>query len=72
MAWTPEAEEKLRKLWKQGRTASQIAEEIATIPGPKHDPTPRGLTRNMVIGKARRLGLEARPSPIRYKDNGIT
>ena len=34
-------------------TASQIAEELG------------GVSRNAVIGKAHRLGLEARPSPVK-------
>ena len=48
MSWTTEKEEKLKKLWKKGHTASQIA----TILG--------DTTRNAVIGKAHRLNLEAR------------
>ena len=48
MSWTPEREDKLRELWKKGRTASQIA----TLLG--------NTTRNAVIGKAHRLNLEAR------------
>ena len=48
MSWTPEREAKLRKLWKKGHTASQIANIIGTT------------TRNAVIGKAHRLNLEAR------------
>ena len=70
MAWTPESENKLRELWSDGRSASQIAEEIGAIPGPKHDPTPRAVSRNMVIGKARRLGLASRQSPIIRKAQG--
>tara|TARA_B100001013_G_C24376255_1_gene350229 strand:+ start:54 stop:551 length:498 start_codon:yes stop_codon:yes gene_type:complete len=50
MSWTPEREAKLRKLWKKGHTASQIANIIGTT------------TRNAVIGKAHRLNLEARAS----------
>jgi len=48
MSWTPEREEKLRKLWKKGHSGS----EIASILG--------NTTRNAVIGKAHRLKLEAR------------
>lgn len=51
MGWGPETESELRRLWDEGRTASQIARAI-------------GVTRNAVIGKARRLGLDPRPSPI--------
>ena len=48
MSWTTEKQEKLKKLWKQGLTASQIATELADT------------TRNAVIGKAHRLNLESR------------
>ena len=48
MSWTPERESELRKLWKKGHTASQIATLIG------------GTTRNAVIGKAHRLKLERR------------
>lgn len=51
--WTEERIEQLKALWAKGRTASQIAEEIG------------GVNRNQVIGKAHRLDLPARPSPIR-------
>lgn len=51
--WTDYQTDALRDLWDEGKTASEIAEELGG-----------GVTRNMVIGKAHRLGLEARPSPI--------
>lgn len=57
MEWTEQRIEMLRKLWGQGQTASQIA----TLLG--------GVTRNAVIGKAHRLGLTGRPSPIK-RDGG--
>lgn len=53
MQWTEERTEQLRHLWLQGNTASQIAARLG------------GITRNAVIGKAHRLGLSSRPSPIR-------
>ncbi len=53
MAWTEEREETLRKLWASGVTASQIAEELGDI------------SRNAVIAKAHRLGLQSRPSPVK-------
>jgi GcrA cell cycle regulator len=53
MAWTDERIDQLKRLWGQGMTASQIAEELG------------GVSRNAVIGKAHRLGLEARPSPVK-------
>lgn len=52
MSWTDDRVELLKKLWGQGKTAS----EIATILG--------GVTRNAVIGKAHRLKLSSRISPI--------
>ncbi len=53
MEWTEQRIEILRKLWGQGQTASQIAAILG------------GITRNAVIGKAHRLGLTGRPSPIK-------
>lgn len=49
MSWTPERNAALSRLWDQGASASEIAREL----GP-------GFNRNMVIGKAHRLGLKAR------------
>ena len=48
MSWTPEREEKLRKLWKKGHSGSEIAGILGNT------------TRNAVIGKAHRLKLETR------------
>ena len=48
MSWTTERERKLKELWKNGHTASQIAEMLGDT------------TRNAVIGKAHRLNLQAR------------
>ena len=53
MSWTDERIERLKKMWSQGATASQIADELG------------GVSRNAVIGKAHRLGLEQRPSPVK-------
>jgi GcrA cell cycle regulator len=53
MAWTEERIDRLKKMWTQGATASEIAEKLG------------GISRNAVIGKAHRLGLEARPSPVK-------
>lgn len=58
MSWTDERIEKLTKMWEGGATASQIAEELG------------GVSRNAVIGKAHRLGLKARPSPVKPNDKG--
>jgi GcrA cell cycle regulator len=56
MSWTDERIEMLTKMWEGGATASQIAEELG------------GVSRNAVIGKAHRLGLKARPSPVKPND----
>ncbi|HUE78872.1 MAG TPA: GcrA family cell cycle regulator [Sphingomicrobium sp.] len=53
MSWTDERIERLKKMWAAGATASQIADELG------------GVSRNAVIGKAHRLGLDARPSPVK-------
>src|SRR5262245_36209220 len=53
MSWTDERIERLKAMWTKGSTASQIAEELG------------GVSRNADIGKAHRLGLESRPSPVK-------
>lgn len=53
MSWTEERIERLKTMWSEGATASEIAEKLG------------GVSRNAVIGKAHRLGLEARPSPVK-------
>ncbi len=57
MSWTDERIAQLKKLWEKGLTASQIAEALGN-----------GLSRNAVIGKAHRLGLKSRPSPVKSAD----
>jgi GcrA cell cycle regulator len=56
MSWTDERIEQLRQMWQNGHTASQIAENLG------------GVSRNAVIGKAHRLGLQSRPSPVKTGD----
>ena len=56
MSWTDERIETLTKMWEGGSTASQIADELG------------GVSRNAVIGKAHRLGLKARPSPVKANE----
>lgn len=46
--WTPERIDRLKQLWADGYSASEIARTLG------------GTTRNAVIGKRSRLGLEAR------------
>jgi GcrA cell cycle regulator len=53
MSWTDERIETLNTMWEAGQTASQIAEALG------------GISRNAVIGKAHRLGLQSRPSPVK-------
>ncbi|GGB49405.1 GcrA family cell cycle regulator [Blastomonas aquatica] len=53
MSWTDERIDQLKTMWEKGLTASQIAEELG------------GVSRNAVIGKAHRLGLKSRPSPVK-------
>lgn len=52
-SWTDQRVNQLKKLWTQGKSASEIADALG------------GVTRNAVIGKAHRLGLSGRPSPIK-------
>jgi GcrA cell cycle regulator len=60
MAWTDERIAQLKAGWEGGMTASQIAEQLG-----------EGVTRNAVIGKAHRLGLEARPSPVKGGEEAV-
>jgi GcrA cell cycle regulator len=53
MSWTDERIDRLKALWTKGMTASHIADELG------------GVSRNAVIGKAHRLGLQSRPSPVK-------
>lgn len=48
MSWTDDRVEILKKMWGEGKSASQIAKELG------------GVTRNAVIGKVHRLGLSNR------------
>jgi GcrA cell cycle regulator len=52
VTWTEDRIEQLRKLWEQGLSASAIGRQL-------------GVSKNAVVGKAHRLKLPARPSPIR-------
>src|SRR6056300_1714892 len=49
--WTDERLEKLKELWTQGLSISQIGDAL-------------GVSRNAIAGKAHRMGLPKRPSPI--------
>ena len=56
MSWTDERIEALKTMWEAGQTASQIAEALGEV------------SRNAVIGKAHRLGLQSRPSPVKVNE----
>jgi hypothetical protein len=55
--WMPADIDRLRELWAQNLTAAAIAAEL-------------GKSRNAVLGKAHRLGLAARPNPIKQAKRG--
>ena len=52
MTWTDERVEELTRLWDTGRSASEIGKIL-------------GVSKNSVVGKAHRLKLKGRPSPIK-------
>ena len=52
MGWTDEQVEELKRLWDKGLTTGEIGKAL-------------GVSKNAVVGKAHRLGLNSRPSPIR-------
>jgi len=56
LSWTDERIDQLKAMWEKGLTASQIADELG------------GVSRNAVIGKAHRLGLQSRPSPVKANE----
>ncbi len=55
MSWTDERIDRLKKLWGEGLSASQIAGRMG------------GVTRSGVIGKVHRLGLSGRATTSRMK-----
>lgn len=61
MLWSNEKIDLLKVLWAQGKSASEIADLIGD-----------GVSRNAIIGKAHRLGLVGRPSPIKKKVEKFT
>ena len=52
MPWDDDNVLRLKELWDQGLPTAQIGKLL-------------GFTKNAVVGKAHRIGLERRPSPIR-------
>lgn len=55
MEWTNEIIEKLRALWAEGLSTAEIGRRL-------------NVSKNAVVGKAHRLNLPSRPSPIRRHD----
>ncbi|WP_428487919.1 GcrA family cell cycle regulator [Rhodopila sp.] len=52
MVWSDETIQHLRELWEQGHSTAEIGRRLA-------------VSKNAIVGKAHRLDLTARPSPIR-------
>src|SRR3954463_14068151 len=52
MEWNEETIARIRALWAEGLSTAEIGRRM-------------GITKNAVVGKAHRLNLPARPSPIR-------
>ncbi len=52
MEWTEENIARLRELWAEGHSTAEIGRRM-------------GISKNAVVGKAHRLDLDGRPSPIR-------
>ncbi len=57
MEWTDETIGKLRCLWAEGLSTAEIGRRM-------------GVSKNAVVGKAHRLNLASRPSPIRRDGAG--
>jgi GcrA cell cycle regulator len=52
MEWTEETIVRLRQMWDEGHSTAEIGRRL-------------GFSKNAIVGKAHRLDLDARPSPIR-------
>lgn len=61
MSWTEERVALLKQLWGEGKTAAEIAKVLGD-----------GVTRNAVIGKAHRLKLSSRLSPIQQNAKPVS
>ena len=57
MEWAEETIVRLRTLWDEGLSTAEIGRRL-------------GVTKNAIVGKAHRLDLPARPSPIRRDGSG--
>lgn len=56
MVWNEDTIRQLRELWAEGHSTAEIGRRL-------------GVSKNAIVGKAHRLELDARPSPIR-RDSG--
>lgn len=59
MAWTEKMVEDLKIMWKQGLTTGEIGKRL-------------GVSKNSIVGKVHRLQLDARPSPIKKKEEEVS
>src|SRR3954465_6628640 len=57
MDWNEETIARIRALWAEGLSTAEIGRRM-------------GISKNAVVGKAHRLNLPARPSPIRRETEG--
>lgn len=57
MEWTEEAIAQLRAFWAEGHSTAEIGRRMS-------------VSKNAIVGKAHRLNLTARPSPIRRTEQG--
>ena len=58
MEWSDDVIGQLRGLWAEGHSTAEIGRRL-------------GVTKNAIVGKAHRLDLPARPSPIRRDPNAV-
>ena len=59
MEWNEEIIARLRELWTEGHSTAEIGRRL-------------GVSKNAIVGKAHRLDLTARPSPIRREGSAQT
>jgi GcrA cell cycle regulator len=55
MDWTDDDIQRLRTLWAEGHSTAEIGRRM-------------GVSKNAIVGKAHRLDLPGRPSPIRRSE----
>ena len=58
IGWNDEKIGRLKKLWSEGLTTGEIGKRL-------------GVSKNAVVGKAHRLGLKGRPSPIKRQHKPV-